>query len=235
MSKPPVPSTRAVWRKANRLFPRGTPDLPTAESVAAAFPEELKEVAAFGERLKAPLKVMREGVAAAIRGAGRGKAPGPSGLRVEHLWALDARERDALVGVVSMRAGKGSVRLPACTAAAHAGTSLALLRKPGRSGADGLQGLRLIGMPEKLRKLAVAALAAAVRAPATEFFAPLQLWVGVRSSCERILHEVQAHTAAHSGHAVVQLDFRNAFNIVSRAAAAKVLGAALPVLSPYLK
>jgi len=235
MSEPLAPNTMEVWRKALSLFPRATPDLATPESVAAAFQEELKEAAAFGERLKAPPKVTREGVAAAIRGAGRGKAPGLSGLRVEHLWALDARGRDSLVGVVSLLAGEGSARLPACAAAAHAGTSFLLLRKPGGVGADGLPGLRPIGVPKTLRKLAASALATAVRAPAAALFAPLQLGVGVSSPCERILHQVRAHMAAHHGHAVVQLDYRNAFNLVSRSAAAAVLGAALPVLSPYLQ
>jgi len=56
----------------------------------------------------------------------------------------------------------------------------------------------------------------------------------VSSPCERILHEVRAHVAAQPTHAVVQLDYRNAFNLVSRTAAASVLGAALPALTPYL-
>jgi len=89
-------------------------------------------------------------------------------------------------------------------------------------------------MPEVLSKLAATALAHAVRSAAAALFAPLQLRVGVSSPCERILYEVRAHVAAHSTHAVVPLDYRNAFNVISRAAAAAVLGAALPALTPYL-
>jgi len=235
MSEPLAPSTMAVWRNALSLLPRATPDLATAMSVAAAFPDELKEAAACGVRLKAPPKVTRKGVAAAIREARRRKAPSPSGLRVKHLWALDAEGRDALVGVVSLLAGEASARLPACAAAAHAGTSLLLLRKPGGVGADGVPKPRPIGMPKALRRLAASALSAAVRAPAAALFAPLQLGVGVSRPCERILHQVHFHMAAHHEHAVIQLDYRNAFNLVSRSAAAAVLGAALPVLSPYLQ
>jgi len=226
LAEPLVPQTWAVWLKALALFPPDTADLATPGSVEAAFAAELRVAEAFGAKASTPKTVSREGVAAAIRSAPRGKAPGPSGLRVEHLWALDAGGRDALVGVVVLLAGPGSERLPACAAAAYAGTALMLLRKPGGVEADGLPGLRPIGIPETLRKLAASALAAVVRDAAAKFFAPLQLAVVVSSPCERILKEVCAHMAIHPDHAVVQLDFKNAFNLVSRSSAAAVLSAA---------
>jgi len=139
-----------------------------------------------------------------------------------------------LVGVVLPLAEPGSARLPACAGYAHAGTDLLLFRKPAGVGGDGLPGLRPIGTPETLHKLAASALAAAVRTSAAALLAPLQLGVRVSSPCLRILHEVRAHLSAHPHHAVVQLEYRNAFNLVERAAAAAVLGAALPVLIPYL-
>jgi len=235
LAEPLAPQTWAMWLKALALFPCSSPDLATTASVEEEFEAELKEAEAFGAKASTPKSVTREGVAAAIRSAPRGKAPGPSGLRVEHLWALDAGGRGALVGVVVLLAGPGSARLPACAAAAHAGTDMMLLRRPGGVGADGLPGLRPIGMPEILRKLEGSALSAAVRAAAAEFFAPVQLGVGVSSPCERILKEVCAHMASHPDHAVVELDFRNAFNLVSLSAAAAVLGAALPITSPYMQ
>jgi len=66
-----------VWLKALGLFPRDTPALATTESVAAAFPDALRVAATFCECQANPPKGTREGVAAAIRGAPRGKAPGP--------------------------------------------------------------------------------------------------------------------------------------------------------------
>eukprot|EP00168_Porphyra_purpurea_P000893 TRINITY_DN11051_c0_g1_i1.p5 TRINITY_DN11051_c0_g1~~TRINITY_DN11051_c0_g1_i1.p5 ORF type:complete len:107 (+),score=30.65 TRINITY_DN11051_c0_g1_i1:684-1004(+) len=90
-------------------------------------------------------------------------------------------------------------------------------------------------MPEVLLKLEATALARAVRSAAALLFSPFQLAVGVSSACERILHEKRAHLAAHPTYALPQLDFRNAFNLVSRAAAAAVLCAAFPVLAPYLE
>ncbi|GAB0497286.1 hypothetical protein MMPV_008615 [Pyropia vietnamensis] len=126
-------------------------------------------------------------------------------------------------------------RVPAAAAHALAGADLLLLAKPGGVGGDGLPGLRPIGMPETLRKLAASALAATVRKAAAAFLAPAQLGVGVPSACERLVHELDAHLAHHPQHAVVQLDYRNAFNLVSRPAAAAVLRRALPPLAPYLE
>jgi len=75
--------------------------------------------------------------------------------------------------------------------------------KAGEVKADKLPGLRPIGIPETLRKLAASALAKLVRAAAAKFLAPLQLWVEVSNPWERLLKEVSTHMAAHPDHAVV--------------------------------
>jgi len=129
----------------------------------------------------------------------------------------------------------GAARMPACASRALAGTAHLLLFKPRGVLADGLPRFRPIGMPEVLRKLATTALARAVRSAAAALFEPLQLGVGVSIACERILHEVRAHLAAHPTHAFVQLDFANAFNLVLRVAAAAVLAFTFPELAPYLQ
>jgi len=233
---PPAPQTAAVWAKARDLFPPASSATATTATVEAEFAAELVSAADFGDRPTVPRTVSREAVVSAIRSAPRAAAPGPSGLRPEHLWALTAGGQDALVAVVQLLAGDAMVsRVPPVAAHALSGADLLLLAKPGGVGADGLPGLRPIGMPETLRKLAASALAATVRTAAAELFAPSQLGVGVSSACERLLHELGAHVALHPGHAVGQYDYRNAFNLVSRAAAAAVLARALPVVSPYLQ
>ena len=236
LAEPPAPKSPAVWRKACALFARAAPGLATAASVAAAFPADLEAAEAAAAASPAPAALSRAAVEAAIRSAGPGKSPGPSGLRVEHLWALAADGQDALVEVLLLLAGGPALpRVPAVATRALAGADLVLLTKPGGMQADGLPGLRPIGMPETLRKLVAAALARSVRGAAAALFAPLQMGVGVSSACERMLHELEAHLALHPHHALLQLDFRNAFNLVSRAAAWAVLSRALPVLSPYLE
>ena len=125
-----------------------------------------------------------------------------------------------------------TTRVPAAATHALAGADLLLLSKPGGVREDALPGLRPIGMPEALRKLAASALAATVRSWAAGLLSPGQLGVGVPNACERILHEWGAHLAHHPGDGILQLDFKNAFNLVSRPAAEAVLHRALPLLTP---
>jgi len=178
-----APQTGAAWATASALFPPATPTLAAPATVHAAISAELEEAAAFGARRGAPPGVTCDGVAAVVREAPRGKAPGPSGLRVEHLWALDAAGRDALGGVLVLLDGPAAASsLPACASRALAGTDLLLLRTPGGVQADGLPRLRPIRMTEVLRKLDATALARAVRGAAAALLAPLQLGVGVSSA-----------------------------------------------------
>ena len=125
--------------------------------------------------------------------------------------------------------------MPAAVTHALAGADLLLLAKPGGVREDGLPGLRPIGMPEALRELAASALAATVRSSAADLRSQGQVGVGVPNACERILHELGAHLAHHTGDGVLQLDFENSFNIVSRPAAEAVLHRALPLHTPYFR
>ncbi|GAB0490078.1 hypothetical protein MMPV_001308 [Pyropia vietnamensis] len=213
LSEPPAPRTPAVWAKAQQLFPPSSPDLATAASVEAAFPDELAALAAAAGQLAVPRTVSRDTVTLAIRAAPRG---------------------EALVGVVLLLTGEAAVtRVPSVARTALAGADLLLLRKPGGLAADGLPKLRPIGMPEALRKLAASALARTVRDAAAALLGPHQQGVGVRSACERVLHELRAQLAACPTQAAVQLDFSNAFNRVSRTAARVVGERTLPLLTPY--
>lgn len=234
LSEPLAPGTLEIWRKVLLLFPSASPDLATAASVEAAFAAELASLAAAAGRLAVPRTVSRDTVTLAIRAALRGSSPGPSGHRVEHLWALAEGGREALVGVLLLLTGEAAMkRMPPVARAALAGADLMLVRKPGGLAADGLPKLRPIGMPEALRKLAASALARTVRDTAAALLTPHQQGVGVRSACERVLHELRAHLAACPTEAVVQLDFSNAFNRLSREAARVVAERTLPILTPY--
>jgi len=68
-------------------FPVATPELATADSMAAAFPAELEEAKASGATRAGtePGRFVAETVVATIRSAARGKAPRPSRLRTDHL------------------------------------------------------------------------------------------------------------------------------------------------------
>jgi len=217
------------------LFPPSLDGLATVASVEREFPAALAEADAFGRISGVPAALPRAATDDALRRAPRGTAPGPSGLRMEHLRALGDSGQVALAAVVRLLAGPVSARrVPPLAAHALAGADLLLLCKPGGDDDDGLPRLRPIGMPEVLCKLAAAALAGTVRDAAARLLAPLQRGVWVPNPCERVVHDVTAELAHDPTAALLQLDFRNAFNLVSRAAAVAYLARALPLLRPYL-
>jgi len=92
-SATPAPRTAAVWDKAVALFPPASSASATPASVAADFSAALFGAADFGKRPIVPRAVPREAVVDAVRGAPKGWAPGPSGLRSEHLWRCRRRGR----------------------------------------------------------------------------------------------------------------------------------------------
>ncbi|GAB0497290.1 hypothetical protein MMPV_008621 [Pyropia vietnamensis] len=139
-------------------LPPATPASASAASVEAEFAYLLADAAEFGDGATVPRGVTREAVREAIRSGGG----------------------DALVGVVELLVSAAAVtRVPRRGRPRLAGADLLLLAKPGGVG-DGLPGLRPIGMPETLRKLAASALAATVWKAAAAFLGPGALGWGCR-------------------------------------------------------
>jgi len=160
---PPAPQTPAVERKVRGLFPPAAPDLATPASIEAGFREELASAAEHGRRSAVPATAPWDSAVLAIRTAPRGSSPGSLGTRMEHLWALGEKGRDALVGVVLLLTGDAATtRVPAVATHAVAGAALLLFARPGGVREDGSPGLRPISMPEAQRKLVASALAATV-------------------------------------------------------------------------
>jgi len=74
-----------------------------------------------------------------------------------------------------------------------------------------------------------------VRVAAARLLAPLQIGVGVPNPCERVVHEVGAELVHRPSAVLLQLDFRNAFNLVSTPAAVAYLLRAFPLLRPHVE
>ena len=153
-----------------------------------------------------------DAVTQALRRFPSDTAPGPSGLRVQHV--LDAVGHgvgllDQLTAVVNLLA-QGR----ACPSIAPllAGAGLVALPKP--SG-----GIRPIAVGELLRRLTGKCLMQAVRPEARDHFWPAQAGVAVPGGAEAAVHGLRAwvsrHAASHDS-VVVKVDFQNAFNTVSR-------------------
>jgi len=216
--KPVAAETDAVRAKTSTLFPAATPELATANSLADAFPTKLAAAKPFGEARAGtePRQLAAETVVATIRSAAPGKAPGPSGLRMDHLRALTLAGSDALVRVVQLLSSADGVdQVPPVARRALCAANLLLLVQPGGVGAAGVPGLRPIGMPETIRELVGKALMREVLPEARRYFVPLQREVSVSGACEDLVHEADARLALEPTWGVLQLDFKNAFNKIS--------------------
>jgi len=185
--QPMAADTDEVRARTSTLFPAATPELATADSLAAALPTELAAAKAFGAARVGPepRQLAAETVVVTIRSVARGKAPGPSELQMEHLWALTSAGRDALVRVVQLLSSADSVdQVPPVARRALGAANLLLLVKPGGVDAAGVPGLRPIGIPETIRKLVGKALMREMLPDARRYFVPLQRAVGVSGTCE---------------------------------------------------
>ena len=141
-------------------------------------------------------------------------APGPSGLRVQHL-------RDAcspgtigtlhqhLAAVVALLANG-----QACEAVAPVLCGAHLVAVPKPKG-----GVRPIAIGELLRRLTGKCLMSQLHTSARQHFFPAQVGVAVSGGAEAAVHAVRARLDRHSNSqnkVLLKLDFENAFNTISR-------------------
>ena len=157
-----------------------------------------------------------ERAGAALRSFPAATAPGPSGLRVQHIHeALQPGAGDGLMdqlaAVVNLL-----VQGRACSNIAPflAGASLVALPKPNG-------GVRPIAIGEVLRRLTSKSLMQLVQKDAQAHFWPAQAGVAVKAGVEAAVHTLRAWVHRHASatdQVVVKLDFCNAFNTVKREA-----------------
>ena len=167
----------------------------------------------FHELCPGPL-VEPDMVAKALRSFPAASAPGPSGLRVQHL-------RDAcspgtigtlhqhLAAVVALLANG-----QACEAVAPVLCGAHLVAVPKPKG-----GVRPIAIGELLRRLTGKCLMSQLHTSARQHFFPAQVGVAVSGGAEAAVHAVRAWLDRHShsqNKVLLKLDFENAFNTISR-------------------
>ena len=164
-----------------------------------------------------------------------GTAPGPSGLRAEHLkLALLAPTpargeglASALTKFVNVMA---SGKLPAGFAPFFCSANLFAARKK-----DG--GHRPIAVGEVLRRLVSKCLAFDSAKKASEILSPLQVGVGVRGGVEAVIHAFRStlddNSISPDSKWILQLDFSNAFNTISREAVLRETRSLFPELAAW--
>ena len=161
-----------------------------------------------------PLVFTQLEVFKAVKSFRKGSAPGPSGLRPEHLKVAvkspspnrSDKALEALTKLVNvMAAGKvpAEVSRYLCGARLHAA-----LKKDG--------GIRPIAVGNILRRLTSKLVAVRLAQKAATKLAPHQLGVGVRGGCEGIVHTVRQVLEQNPEKWLLQVDLINAFNLANR-------------------
>ncbi|KAL2628561.1 hypothetical protein R1flu_013247 [Riccia fluitans] len=88
-------------------------------------------------------------------------------------------------------------------------------------------GVQPIAVGEVLYRLVAYSLGFQFRETLVDHFSPLQFGVAMHGGCETIIHGLRATLDLHPGWVCLQVDIRNAFNIVSREALFDELRAAI--------
>eukprot|EP00438_Fugacium_kawagutii_P017492 Skav211850 [mRNA] locus=scaffold1622:6900:9179:+ [translate_table: standard] len=176
---------------------------------------------------------MPDAVAKALRSFPSATAPGPSSLRAQHLLeACWPGGRDSLLvqlaGVICLLASG-----LACDTAAPLLAGANLVAIPKQQG-----GVRPIAIGEVLRRLTGKCLMELVRQDARQMLFPAQVGVSVPAGSELAVHCVRAWHARHAGvkgKVLVNLDFQNAFNTVSRQEVLSATRANFPSLTRWVR
>ena len=158
-----------------------------------------------------------------LRRVPRNSAAGPSGWTYEHVRAaVNGSEAafDSLLRFVQYAVGGKLPHLPALMA-----SRLVPLQK--RQG-----GVRPIAVGEVLLRLAALCATAACHEVGPGL-APLQLGVGVPGGAQCVGQALRAGILSHPGDVTIQLDWKNAFNSVSRQVMIDTVAARAPALLPF--
>ena len=221
--------TRALQALTSAGMAEQTMD--TERKMKGKHPAAQKPVGPLPTTEHAPLSVSSEDVKRAATNFRKGSAPGPSGLRPEHLRAAllssNSRKDSTLVALTRfvnrMLAGEvpTAVAPYLCGARLHAGN-----KKDG--------GIRPIAVGNLVRRLTSKCAAAAVASKAAALLSPLQVGVGVRGGCEAILHAARRVMEEPGDKLLLQADLVNAFNQADRGAALQEVADQFPELLPWV-
>ena len=159
-----------------------------------------------------------------LRRAKRGSAPGPTGLRADHLHLfLSSTGHLERLLQVSEKLANGELR----DLAHHlALSSLTPLAKGGGA-------VRPLTLPDGLRRLVASTICEQARAEFAEVLAPLAVAVGVPAAPEVVAKAVQAHSDQHLDWTYAKNDGTNAYCTMPRAPALQAVDNAFPTLGRF--
>ena len=187
-----------------------------------------------------PLRVSSEQVLKAVNSFHPGTAPGPSGLRAEHVKEAvrSFKEERSLTALSNFTNNLLAGALPPDVAPYYSGAGLHAANKK-------CGGFRPVAVGEVLRRLTSKCGAGAVSERAANLLSPLQLGVGVRGGCEAIVHVVREYVSTMEDAGIgddpdeityiFQVDLINAYNNADREAALSEIRTHFPDLSRWLE
>ena len=163
-----------------------------------------------------PLQFTQSDVAKSIKSFRAGTAPGPSGLRPEHIKtavfaASNSRADKCLSTITKLVNILAGGQLPSSVAPYFCGGRLLAINKK-------CGGIQPITIGEVLRHLVAKSMVTAT-AKAASILAPLQLGVGVCGGCEAIIHSIKAaldSDIVDDNKWLLQVDLINAYNVCDR-------------------
>jgi hypothetical protein len=220
-------------RAAEALTSEGL-DFETPEALSAMRDKHPQELHPPSPPQEAPsaaaLQLSRDQVSQGVRSFRTGSAPGPSGLRSEHLKA-------AVYCPTAARADK-------CLVALTNVTNLLVQGKCPTALQDSICGANLFAARKKhgghqVMRLASKCLSAIFALAAAERLKPLQMGVKVAGGCEAVIHAANALFHDNSINAsdkwILQVDMQNAFNLVDRETIFKEVGQHHPEMAAWVE
>ena len=188
----------------------------SVRKMEAKHPEATQELGPLPTTDTNPISFTQLDVYKAAQRFRKGSAPGPSGLRPEHLKiALQAapnRKDKALQALTRLVNKMAAGEVPATVAPYLSGERLHAANKK-----DG--GIRPIAVGNILRRLVSKCISYDLSDRAATLLSPHQLGVGVRGGCEAIVHAVRETLDKDGTKWVLQGDLINAFNVADRGTA----------------
>ena len=171
------------------------------------------------------IQVTEENVLKAMKSFPAGSAGGPDGIRPQHLLDLVCCKESGPALLKSLTDFTNSLLDGNCHADVvpilFGGNLIALEKKTG--------GIRPIAIGYTWRRIASKCANTYACAQVKEFLAPLQLGVAVSGGCEAAVHATRRYVESMPpDHAIVKLDFSNAFNSVHRSAMLQSVATAVP-------
>ena len=159
-----------------------------------------------------------------------GSSGGFSGLMATHLpGPKDSELAPVLEKLAALGSDLAWNRLPPDASTALCSARLIAIGKKGG-------GVRPIAIGELIRRVVGKLLISRYQGDYVQGFVPTQLGVGVRGGAELIIHKLRAWASvAGADQALLQLDFRNAYNSVARSKLLESVQQRCPMFLPFAK